>query len=399
MYKYDLPTEINVWIEVNKDALLNNLTKIKEIVGDKKILAVVKANAYGLGQNEVARIFQKAGVDYFGVTTLLEAINLREGGIISPIVLFTPLHTKEQLLLALDYRLIPSISSIAQLQGLQQVAVARQEKVKIHIELETGMGRTGLFFDDIQPFLEELINCSNVEVEGIYTHLARAGSDRDFSEKQFTAFKEGVGLFQAKGIDIPIQHIVNSTGVINYPHMHLDMVRIGTLLYGQVPMGAKMDGLIDPWMAKAKIINIRSLPANCPIGYGSEYITRKKSLIGVVPIGFADGFNVSPKIKPKGLIDLVKIIAKELLAYWGKGPQVLGVKHETGFYPIVGRIGMQLTMVDFTGGDIKENDLVSLSLRRINTPQHLPRVYLQDGQPHRVVYAEKEIDLFEKQEK
>ena len=398
MYKYNLPKEINAWIEVNKDALLNNLTKIKEVVGDTKILAVVKANSYGLGQNEVARIFQKAGVDCFGVTNLLEAINLREGGIISPIVLFTPLVAEDQYSLAIDYELIPSISSIVQLQKLQQVTAAKEKKVKIHIELETGMGRTGLWLTDIPLFLEELKNCSNIEIEGMYTHLAKAGSDRDFSEKQFAVFKEGIELFQEKGINIPIRHIANSAGIINYPHMHLDMVRVGTLLYGQVPMGAKIDGLIDPWMAKAKIISVRSLPANCPIGYGSEYITKKKSLIGVVSIGFTDGFNVSPKIKPKGFVDLIKIIIKDLLAYCGKGPQAIGVKHETGFYPVVGRIGMQLTMVDFTGGDIKEEDVVSLLLRRINTPQHLPRVYLQDGQPYKIVYAEKETSLFEKRE-
>ncbi|MBS3969019.1 MAG: alanine racemase [Clostridia bacterium] len=397
MYNYDLPKEINAWIEVNKDALLNNLTRIREIVGDTKILAVVKANAYGLGQNEAARILQEAGINCFGVTNLLEAINLRNGGIASPVVLFAPL-VEEQFSLALDYKLIPSISSIAQLQGLQQTAAARQEKVKIHIKLETGMGRTGLWLTDIPLFLEELSNCANVEVEGIYTHLARAGSDKNFSEKQFAAFKEGVKLFQSKGIDIPIQHIVSSTGVINYPHMRLDMVRIGTLLYGQVPMGVRVDGIIDPWAAKAKIINLRNLPANWPIGYGSEYITREKSLIGVVPVGFADGFNVSPKIKPRGFMDLVKIVAKELLAYCGKGPQALGVQFKTKFYPVVGRIGMQLTMVDFTGSNIKENDVVSLSLRRINTPQHLPRVYLKDGQPYKVVYAEKEINLLEKGE-
>jgi len=397
VYKYDLPKEINAWIEVNKDALLNNLTKVKAMVGNTKILAVVKANAYGLGQNEVTRIFQEAGVDYFGVTNLLEAINLRESGITSPIVLFMPLVAEEQFLLALDYKLIPSISNTAQLQMLQQVAIARQEKVKIHIELETGMGRTGLWLTDIPLFIEELINCSNVEVEGIYTHLARAGSDRDFSEKQFLTFKKGIELFQTKEIEIPIRHIVNSAGVINYPHMHLDMVRTGTLLYGQVPIGVKTDGLIDPWLTKAKIVNLRNLPENYPIGYGSEYITKNKSLIGAVPVGFADGFNVSPKIKPKSFMDMIKIITKEFLAYYGKGPQTLEVKHDTKFYPVVGRIGTQLTMVDFTGSEVKENDIVSLTLRRINTPQHLPRVYLQDGQPYKITYPEKEIDLLKKE--
>ncbi|WP_028306482.1 alanine racemase [Desulfitibacter alkalitolerans] len=397
MYKYKLPDEVSAWIEVDGDALLNNLKRIRQIVGTAKILAVVKANAYGLGQNEVARIFQGAGVDCFGVTNLSEAINLRNGGITSPVVLFAPLAAG-QLSLALDYNLIPSISSITQLQELQQAAAARQDKVKIHIELETGMGRTGLWLTDILPFIEELAACPNIDVDGIYTHLARAGADKDFSEKQFTAFKEGIKLFQSKGIVIPNRHIVNSTGVINFPHMHLDMVRVGTLLYGQVPMGAKLEGIIDPWAAKAKIINLRNVPANWPIGYGSEYITREKSLIGIVPVGFADGFNVSPKIKPKGFIDLIKIIVKEVLAYYGIGPQALGVQFQTKSYPVVGRIGMQLTMVDFTGSNIKEGDIVSVALRRINTPQHLPRVYLKDGQPYKIIFAEREINLLEKGE-
>ena len=385
MYKYNLPADINVWVEVNKDALLNNLVRVREIVKDTKILAVVKANAYGLGQNEVARIFQEAGIDYFGVTNLLEAIELRDGGITSPVVLFAPL-AEEQFSLVLDYKLIPSISSVAQLRGLQQVAAARQEKVKIHIELETGMGRAGLWVADIPLFLEELTSCSNIEVEGMYTHLAKAGLDKDFSKLQFKVFSKGVELFQTKGIDIPIQHIVNSAGVINYPHMHLDMVRVGTLLYGQVPMGVSCFGIIDAWKAKAKVVNLRDVPANWPIGYGSEYVTKRRSSIGVIPVGFADGFNVSPKIKPKNFIDLIKILAKELWGYYDKGPQALGVKHEAKFYPVVGRIGMQLTMVDFTGSDVKENDVLSLSLRRINTPRYIPRVYVQDGQPYKIAY-------------
>lgn len=385
MLEYKLPSEVSAWIEVDSDAIVHNLERIKETIKPTtKILAVVKANAYGLGQNEVAEILQRSGVYCFGVTNLSEAINLRNGGIHSPVLLFAPL-LPEQLPKALEYRIIPSISSKAQLQEVEKAAAALQEKVKIHIELETGMGRTGLFLTDVSSFIDELLTCTNIEVEGVYTHLAKAGSDKEFSEKQFFVFKEGCKIFHSKGIHIPLRHIVNSTGVINYPHMHLEMVRVGTLLLGQVPIGTRFPNIRDPWKARAKIINIRNVPPNWPIGYGSEYKTHRESRIGIVPIGFADGYNVTPKIKAKGFIDLLKVIVKEILSYYGKGPQATGIEYENKIFPVVGRIGMQLTMVDFTGSNIKEGDTVNFSLRRINAPLHLPRVYLKGNMPYRIV--------------
>ncbi len=399
MSEYKLPNEISTWIEIDSDAIVHNLERIKETIKPTtKILAVVKANAYGLGQNEVAKILQRSGVYCFGVTNLSEAINLRNGGIHSPVVLFAPL-LPEQLSKALEYRIIPSISSKAQLQEVEKAATSVQEKIKIHIKLETGMGRTGLWLNDIPSFIDELLTCSHIEVEGLFTHLAKAGSDKEFSEKQFALFQQGYKFFQSKGIDIPIKHIVNSTGLINYPHMHLDMVRVGTLLFGQVPIGTKFESIKDPWQAMAKIINIRNVPAHSPIGYGSEFTTRRDSKIGVVPMGFADGYNVSPKIKAKGFIDLLKVIAKEILSYYGKGPGALGVEYEKSIYPIIGRIGMQLSMVDFTGSNIGENDIVKVSLRRINAPLNLPRVYLKDKRPYKiVVHGEREISLSERGE-
>ncbi|KUO51236.1 MAG: hypothetical protein APF76_17280 [Desulfitibacter sp. BRH_c19] len=398
MLEYKLPSEVSAWIEVDSDAIVHNLERIKKTIKPAtKILAVVKANAYGLGQNEVAEILQRAGVYCFGVTNLSEAINLRNGGIHSPIVLFAPL-LPQQIEAALEYGIIPTVSSKAQLQEVQKVASDLKKRVKIHIELETGMGRTGIWLTDISSFIEELLSCSNIEVEGIYTHLAKAGSDKEFSEKQFSAFKEGCKLFQLRGIDIQIRHIVNSAGVINYPHMHLDMVRVGTLLFGQTPIETKFRNIKDPWKARAKIINIRTVPGNWPIGYGGEYTTRRESKIGIVPIGFADGYNVSPKIRAKGFIDLLKVIVKEILSYYGKGPKARGVEFENSIYPVVGRIGMQLTMVDFTGSAIQENDTVNFSLRRINAPLHLPRVYLKDKKPYKIAYPEREISLLEKGE-
>lgn len=390
MSEHSMLDQLSAWVEIDTDAIIHNLNRIRETINtDTKILAVVKANAYGLGQNEIARVLERSQVDYFGVTNLLEGIGLRQGGITSSVVLFAPL-LDEQISTALEYDLIPSISSINQLQELQDVALSKNLKPKIHIKLETGMGRTGLWIEDIPLFIQKLKNCPNVIVEGMYSHLANAGLDTNFSEKQFAIFQKGLELFQDEGIEIPIKHLANSIGSIKYPHMCLDMVRVGNLLLGQIPIGINFNDIKDPWQVKSKIINIRELPPGCPIGYGSEFVTKRKSKIGIISIGSADGFSISPKIKAKGIIDLMKILAKDILAYFGKGSNALVVQYENKNYPVVGRIGMQLSMVDLTGSNAEKDHTVNISLRRINAPQSLPRVYLKDKQPYGIFFAKEE---------
>ncbi len=379
MVANNLHVDASAWIEINAEAILYNLKTIKEhLKPETKILAVVKANAYGHGDLEVAKILSEAGVYGFGVTNITEGISLRQGGIDEPIILFAPL-LPEQINTSIEFNLTPSISSITQLKELQTQAQEYNRDVKIHIKLETGMGRTGLWKSDLPQFIEILKKCPNVKLEGAYSHLAKAGTDKTFSQKQFAIFNEAIDIFKANGIDIPIKHIVNSAGLINYPNMHLDMVRVGTLLFGQIPHGIKINNIIDPWKAKAKVIDLRNVPANQPIGYGGEYITKGERKIGLVPIGFAEGFNVTPRIKAKNLLDLVKIIAKEILAYMGRGPQAIEVKYMNKSYPIVGRVGMQLSMVDFTDSNIKIGDIVEFPLRRLTAPASMPRIYVHEA--------------------
>jgi alanine racemase len=390
--------DASAWIEIDAEAILYNLQTIKRYLkADTKILAVVKANAYGHGMLETARILQEAGVFGFGVTSIEEGIKLRQGGISTDILLFAPL-VKAQMKKAIEYDLTPSIGGIEQLRWLQEEASDMGQEVKIHLKVETGMGRTGIWLSDVVNFIDALKETPNIRIEGVYSHLAKAGTDENYSEKQYHTFQEALNIFKQKRIDIPIKHIVNSAGAIKYPHMHLDMIRVGTLLFGQAPFGLDIKDIKDPWKAKAKVIDLRNVPANTPIGYGGDYVTGKDSKIGIVPIGFADGFNVSPRRRAKSLIDLLKIIIKEILAYKGKGPLALEVKFIDKKYPVVGRVGMQLSMVDFSGSNIKINDTVEFHLGRITAPYDLPRVYIKKDMPYKIIIGDKEYSLLEKGE-
>ncbi|MEW6624624.1 MAG: alanine racemase [Bacillota bacterium] len=384
-----LSNEASAWIEIEAEAILHNLGVIKKhLKQDTKVLAVVKANAYGHGALEVARLLSEAGIYGFGVTNLTEGIALRKSGIHNPLLLFAPL-LPEQIPEAVSNELTITVSSISQLKSLQEQAESMNATAKVHVKLETGMGRTGLWPHELEDFINELKKSPNIQVEGIYSHLSKAGTDKGFCEKQFSHFLEGIINFESQGINIPIKHIVNSAGLINYPHMHLDMVRSGTLIFGQIPAGINQNlDVKDPWKAKAKIIALRKVPANWPVGYGADFVTKRESLIGALPIGFADGLNVSAKISPKGIVDLIKILVKEVLAYFGRGPQALGVTLDGKFYPFIGRIGMQLSMVDFTGAHVKEGSIVEFPLRRINAPMHLPRIYLKKQQPYQAAAEE-----------
>ena len=393
MAREQLLKSTTAWIEVETDALIHNLGAIREKLLEPKtrILAVLKANAYGHGALETARVLEQADVFAFGVTSLNEAVLLRQGGISLPLVLLSPFFASQAAEIV-EHGLIAAVSSIRQLEALQQEAQRQEKSIKIHIKLETGMGRAGLWQGELEQFIERLLKAGNVEAEGIYSHLAQA-ADKQVSQRQFSRFLNVVAVFENAGIDIPIKHIANSTGLLNYPEMQLDLVRVGTLIFGQVPPGASESlELKNPWAAKARVSNLKKLPANWPIGYGGDFVTKKESLIGIIPVGFADGFSVSPNPYPKSLLDLLKILVKEVLAYFGKGSQALKVSYQGESYPVVGRVGMQLSMVDFSGAAIEENQEVSFPLKRIMASASLPRIYLKQGKPYKIVLPDQFIE-------
>lgn len=371
------------WVEIEVAALENNLREVKKILRPStRLLAVVKADAYGAGAVEAARVFCRAGADYLGVTTLAEGLELRRHGLGIPILIMSPL-LPEEIPQALYWGLTLAIASRWGAEALVRAVKETGRSAHIHLEIETGMYRTGLNLEEAKALMRDTLSCPGVVVEGIYTHLSHAAHGRKAWE-QFSLFSRVCQELEEEGFAIPLKHIANSYACLAYPEMHLNMVRVGTLLYGQYPVGARRRDLDlqNPWKVKARLLHIREVPAGTAVGYGGDYVTKRPTRLGLLPLGYADGLGLTAITRPKSLPDLLRFWAKTFLAYWGWQHREEAVLVRGRLAPIVGRVGMQLSLVDLGDLPAQEGEEVEINLGRAFTSARLPRLYLREGEPY-----------------
>ena len=327
-----------VWAEISLGAITHNLGLIRKKIGPKrKILAVVKADAYGHGAPAVAKALARAGADWFGVTCSAEGTELREAGIRKPILLMTGSWPGEERAI-LRHRLTPTVHRVEQLRPLDR-AVARSQaagrrRLGFHLKIDTGMNRLGIAPGEIVEFASALADCPHLALEGTYSHLA---SGEDFtspqSEQQEKTFADSLARLRAAGVAPGLVHLANSAGVVSRPSSWWDMVRPGAILYGYhqnyVPPERRTEAdrlmPLRPALAlRARIISLRELPAGAGVGYGAQFVTSQPSRIAVLSAGYADG--VVRKLSGRGRV-LVR------------GQEA----------PLVGIISMDLAMADVTG--------------------------------------------------
>ncbi|OGW44895.1 MAG: alanine racemase [Nitrospirae bacterium RBG_13_41_22] len=336
--------------EVNLSAIANNLHSIRKIVKNRPVIAVVKADAYGHGAVEVSKRLLKEGVSCIAVAYTGEAVQLREAGINIPIiVLFDSGDIKD----FFDFNLIPVIyNSVDTVSKLSAEARKRDTTIKVQVKVDTGMGRLGLYDNHIIDDLVRISEMPGIELTGLLSHFSEADlSDRTYAVIQLNRFNQIRETICKKLKRKIFSHIANSAAVLTFEDAHLDAVRPGLMLYGYSPFnqnfnppipplekggkgGFELVNLLPAMKVKAKILCIRNLPSGTPISYGRTFITRRPSRIGVLPLGYADGYS---RIFSNNAEVLVK------------GRRV----------PIVGRVCMDLTMTDLTDvEDVTENDEV-----------------------------------------
>lgn len=385
----DTPAE--KWVEIDTEALQHNFRQVRGRLDPAvKLLAVVKADAYGHGALGTAQLLEELGADMLGVTSVAEGVFLRENGITSPLLIFGPFLPAEAPLIV-EHGLTASIAAFNQIGWLREALCRYNGEIKVHLKIETGMGRTGLRPQEAAAAALEIISAPGLALEGVYSHFAAAmRQDKTYTLKQFARFKEALESLEQAGIRGLIRHIANSAALLDLPETHLDMVRTGTLLYGQFPSPRheKCLALKNTWRFVSRIIYLKELPAGHSIGYGCTYKTRRSSRIAVIPVGFTDGFQMEPLLKPAGILDLIKGIAKQILYYlnhplatpvlilFGEDGQKLGSVRA------VGKIGMQLTMIDVTGiNGAETGTLVQAPIRRTAVNPTVPRVYVSGSVP------------------
>ncbi|HQE05446.1 MAG TPA: alanine racemase [Tepidanaerobacteraceae bacterium] len=373
------------WLEVDLDKISENVKNIKKYLGSTRLLAVVKANAYGHGLYPVASCAVESGADFLGVSSIEEGIFLRKKGISQPLLVFNTI-LPEQAADVLDYGLTATVCSLDVVQALNEVAARQNKKATIHVKIDTGFGRFGALPDHAAEMIRLIIsNFDNIYLEGIYTHFSKANNEK-ITYKQFNAFMSLVETLNEQDIEIPIKHVCNSVAALNYPEMHLDMVRVGNLIYGMVP--SKEIAITNPSKICSRVIFLKNLPKGHYIGYGNKYKTKKPTTIAVVPFGYFDGLEVYV-FQPNGFLDGLKYLIKQVLFRFGIYSSSRKANINGASCYILGKISMQNCIVDVT--KIKNNvfvgDVVELSARRLNLSQSIVRIYHRAGR----VFSENDI--------
>ncbi|MEL7568237.1 MAG: alanine racemase [Dehalobacterium sp.] len=284
-----------VWAEVDLGAIAHNVREIRRIVKpETKIMAVVKANGYGHGALKIAQTALKNGVQYLSVATLGEAVKLREQGIEAPILIMG-YTTLDQVPDLLDYQITTTVFTLDMAEALSHGALERGEKAKVHIKIDTGMGRIGFMPQKgTVELIKKIVNMEGLWVEGIFTHFAVADeTDKTYTRQQFQSFTKLIADLEEEGISIPIKHAANSAAIIDLPETHLDMVRAGIILYGLYPSSEVDKGrinLIPAMEVKAKVSFVKKVGAGTSISYGRKYIVENEAVIASLPLGYADGY-------------------------------------------------------------------------------------------------------------
>ena len=333
------------WAEVDLDALAHNYERIRRHVGEKtKLLGVIKADAYGHGAVPVAKELEALGASYLAVSNIDECEEVRRGGVTLPVLMlgFTPADQAERIL---ELDMTQAVQSLDIAKAFSAAAVKCGKKMKVHIKLDTGMGRLGFLcdeehFDESLQDILAVLELPGLDVEGVFTHFCVADEEGEenvaFTRTQHERFLRMIDAAEARsGFHFRLRHCCNAGGIVCYPEWAGDMVRCGIILYGSGSLAEKMG--MEPVMSlKTRVATVRDLAPGTSVSYGRTYFTERESRIAVLPIGYADGLHRTLSNR------------MEVLTPYGRAKQV-------------GRICMDMCMIDVTDlPEVKSGDEVEI---------------------------------------
>ena len=279
-------------VEVDLRIIADNFGKIKKHVHHAMMMPILKANAYGHGLVRVAKLMQELKADYIGVAVLEEGILLRESGIDIPILVLGGIWGN-QIPHFIKNDLSITASSITKLNQIEEIAGQMKSKAKVHLKIDTGMERIGVHYYTADKFLETAIGCKNIDIEGIYSHLANSElNDLSYTRLQLDRFQEVIRFFEKHSLKTPIRHIANSGSIIQMHDSFLDMVRPGIMLYGVYPSNEIEKTIqINPALSwKSLVVYFKVIKAGNPVGYGSTWKPEHDIRAVTVPVGYGDGY-------------------------------------------------------------------------------------------------------------
>ncbi len=376
---------------INREDLKHNIRKIKEIAKDTgrldnhkpiKIIAVVKGNGYGLGLIPYSKFLIDNGIDFLAVSTVEEAIKLREAKIQAKILMLSSTAIKKEVEQLVENDIILSIGSKEAFDIAEEIAAQKNIKIKAHLKIDTGFGRYGFIYREKEKIVAILKNRKNIQIEGTFSHFSLAFYEKnEYSEKQFKRFMDVIEVLKENKIETGMLHICNSSGFLKFKHMRLNAVRIGSAFLGRLAI-PNVYGLKKIGYLKSNVTEIKELPKNYSIGYSNAYITKGQTMVAQIPCGYADGYHVREqrdmfrkRDKLRYIIRDIKDSFKDQSLY----AQILckeGKQKEYKKCKVLGRIGMYHITVAITGKNIKIGDEVKLNVSPMFVDSMIRREYI-----------------------
>ena len=355
--QYKKPETISrpTWAEIDLTAIDYNLKELKRIIApDVKILAAVKANAYGHGMLMVSKRLESIGADFLGVACVDEALQLKEAGIRCPLLIFSHI-LPDEVNSVVDNGIRATVSNMEIARVLDNAAT-KKNKARVHLKIDTGMGRLGVWYGDAMPFIRAVARLRNIEVEGIYTHFPSADErDKKFTLNQLNIFNDLLKRLEREGIEIPYRHAANSMGIIRHKDSHFNMVRPGLMLYGMhsSDLAGDLISLKPALSLKSRITFLKKVPPGRSISYGRTYTTKSETIIATIPIGYGDGWTRLLSNKAQVLLrgKRVRVVGRVCM-----DQTMLDVGHIKNV-----KVGDEVTLIGSQGGDrIRAEELAKL---------------------------------------
>lgn len=326
------------WVEIDLGAIRKNVRSLRKAAGSAALMAVIKADAYGHGVLPVASLLQEMGVDFFCVATVTEGRQLREAGFQNEKILLLGSFFPDDLDQILSLNLIPTVADFTHLDDLTNYARRNNISIDCHLKVDTGMSRFGFAVNDVVKKHERIFCRSRLTISGLYSHLANSPlPDDGFTEQQIEEFRKLADFLELNNIWFGTKHLHNSGGLLNYRSNLFDGVRPGLSLYGYYPgpRSRTAPGLYPAMSFKTRVIGVRQVEAGATIGYARTFRAQGPMTIALLPVGYGDGYPT---------------------AAGNKGQVAIGKQ----LCPVVGRVCMDVTMVDVTGLKVRTGDTVLL---------------------------------------
>ena len=353
---------------INKNNLIENIKKIKELSKKSgqddngnylKIIAVVKANGYGLGLVQFTKTLIEQGIKSFAVATKEEAMTLRKEGIEEEILMLSPCSKKQELKELIENDIILTLSSKEDVRIIEEIGEEIGKNIKVHLKIDTGFGRYGFLYSKRDELIEIIKGLKNIKIEGTYTHFSVSFFDEKYTKLQFERFINVIEVLKMNEIEPGILHVCNSSAFLKYPYMHLNAVRIGSAFLGRLSFKDYL-GLNKIGYLESEVIEIKELPKGFNIGYSNSYKTKNETKIAIVDCGYMHGFNVKAEDDLFRIRDKLRFIKRDIKSLLKKQALFVNINNEK--YKILGRVGAYHIVLDITNKDVKIGDKVELKV-------------------------------------